>query len=902
MSNLPISGQEMRPRPPASLVETPVRSLLTSSLKQEELLAYWRQHLAHLPLLTLPTDRPFRLETEPQNQASLAFTLPEQLLETLIALSQREHVTLFTIMLAGFQLLLARYSEQKDIVVQTSGMEEGLTLVMRTDLGESLTVRELLERVRAIAVEAHAHAVPAISLHEFPLQVALHYSTHTDAHRMAHGVPEDEAPLFPARLLDLSLVMTGTVLEGTLQFNADLFDLATMQRLLGHYQVILENMAADLGQSCWQIPLLSVEELHQLLFEWNTTITAYPKDQCIHQLFEAQVARTPREVATLFQDQQLTYEELDERANQLAHYLQRLGVGPEVLVGLCVERGPEMIIALLAILKAGGAYVPLDPAYPLDRLAFLIEDARMPILLTKTGLVKQLPTSPTQLIYLDQLWEAITSERKSRLSTDTCSDNLAYVIYTSGSTGKPKGVAVTHRNVVRVVKETNYLPFTPDSVFLQLVPISFDVSTLEIWGSLLNGARLVIAPPAMPSLEDLGALLQHYQVTVLWLTAGLFHMMVENRLDGLSSVKYLIAGGDTLSAVDVQKVIQNLPACQMINGYGPTESTTLASYYRATDPGQIETTVPIGRPLANTQVYILDRYLQPVPIGVAGELYIGGDGLARCYLNRPELTSEKFLPDPFSKEPGARLYSTGDLARYRANGDIEFLGRNDDQVKVRGFRIELGEIETVLREHPAVRNGVVVARRDTSGQNQLLAYLVLDAEQGADIDNVRAFIKQRLPAYMLPAAFILLDQLPVTANGKVDRRSLPDPGEIQAEGSTEVNEARDELEEVLVEIWSSALDLKNIDIFTSFFALGGNSLLAMQMVSRVFKLFQLKVPLQRFFQRPTVSALAQVLTEIEPRPGRVRKIASVIQRVKKMTAEEKQQLLENQKQKTGDKQ
>ncbi len=661
---------------------------------------------------------------------------------------------------------------------------------------------------------------------------------------------------------------------------------------------VLEGMVADAPtQACREIPMLTDAERHQLLIEWNATTTTYPKDRCIHQIFEEQVALNPTQRAVIFGEQSLTYRELEIRANQLARYLQRLGVGPEVRVGICMERTLEVVVALLAILKAGGAYVPLDPDYPQERLIFFIEDADVPVLLTQTRLAPRLPVTCAQVICLDQIWESITQVCEERCSTAVQPENLAYVIYTSGSTGKPKGVAVTHRNVVRLVKETNYLPFTADLVFLQLASISFDASTFEIWGSLLNGARLVIPPPAIPSLEELGAILQRYQVDTLWLTSGLFHMMVENHLDELRSLKYLLTGGDVVPVADARLVIRELRGCHLINCYGPTESTTFATCYAINDPEQMGASVPIGRPIANTLVYVLDSSLQPVPVGVPGELFIGGDGVARGYLNRPELTNEKFLSNLFGQEPGGRMYRTGDLVRYRADGNIEFLGRNDDQVKIRGFRIELSEIETVLGAHLMVHSCVVVARADIQRQKQLIAYFTSSQEHNSLVDDVRAYLQQRLPAYMLPTAFVLLEQLPLTPNGKIDRQALPDPAQFQA-GASSI-EPRDALEETLAEIWSNILGCKQADIHAPFFENGGNSLLAMQMASYLFKLFHIKVPLQRFFQKLTIAELAQVLRELEPRPGQVQKIAQTMQRIRQMTPEERRQALAKKQQKRG---
>ncbi len=460
----------------------------------------------------------------------------------------------------------------------------------------------------------------------------------------------------------------------------------------------------------------------------NSQITRnQQKYKCIHQLFEAQVEQTPDAVAVVFEHESLTYRQLNSRANVLAHHLQTLGVGPEVLVGICMERSLEMIVGLLGILKAGGAYVPFDPAYPTERLRYMLEDAGVQVLLTQARLVESLPKHNARMVCLDTDIEATQQSENNPINCVT-PDNLAYVMYTSGSTGKPKGVSVIHRGVVRLVKGTEYANFSTQEVFLQLAPISFDASTFEIWGSLLNGGRLAVMPPHTPSLQELGQAIEQYQVTTLWLAAGLFHLMVDSQLSSLKNVRQLLAGGDVLSVSHVKKALQELKGCILINGYGPTENTTFTCCYALTDPTQVGNSVPIGRPIANTKVYLLDEKLQPQPIGVPGELYIGGDGLARGYLNRPDLTNEKFIPNPFSNELGERLYKTGDKARYLPDGNIEFLGRIDNQVKIGGFRIELGEIEAVLTAHPALRQAVVLAREDAPGDKRLVAYVVPNSQ------------------------------------------------------------------------------------------------------------------------------------------------------------------------------
>ncbi len=606
------------------------------------------------------------------------------------------------------------------------------------------------------------------------------------------------------------------------------------------------------------LPILKESE-NNLLIQWNYTQTDYPQQASIHQLFEAQVEKTPDAVALIFNNQHLTYRDLNNRANQLAKHLQSLGVGTETLVGICIERSLEMVVALLAILKAGGAYVPLDPGYPQERLAFMLSDTQVSILLTQKELVAKLPTHTAFVICLDTDWNTIAQNKKDNLSTSVTADNLAYVMYTSGSTGTPKGVSVIHRGVVRLVKETNYAQLTPEEVILQLAPISFDASTFEIWGCLLNGGRLVIYPPNTPSLEELGQIIQQYQVTTLWLTAGLFHLIVDEKIDALKSLRQLLAGGDVLSVPHVQKFLQTVENCQLINGYGPTENTTFTCCHPIIAPLQPDVSIPIGRPIANTQVYILDKNLQSVSIGEAGELFIGGDGLARGYLNRPDITAEKFISHSFDGNLATRLYKTGDLARYLPDGNIEFLGRIDNQVKIRGFRIELGEIEREIAQHPDVREIVVLARQDEAGEKQLTAYIVPHYNSGYTHNKLRGFLQQRLPNYMVPSAFVMLESLPLTVNGKVDRHKLPAPSRERPQLEQAYIAAQTDLERLLAGILSELLKIDRVGIDDNFFDLGATSISILQVAARVKQELGIELPAVKLFQYSTIGSLANYL-------------------------------------------
>jgi amino acid adenylation domain-containing protein len=606
------------------------------------------------------------------------------------------------------------------------------------------------------------------------------------------------------------------------------------------------------------LEVIGKAEREQLLAEWNRTQSDYPREQSIYELFERQVELTPDRTAVAFGDEQLSYAELNGRANQLAHYLRGLGVRPDTRVGVLMERSVEMVVGVLGVLKAGGAYAPLDPAYPEERLAFMIEDAKVQVMLAQERLLGALPKYQCQAVCLDSGWDEMAEQSAENPVNVARPDNLAYVIYTSGSTGRPKGVAVTHRNVVRLVKGADYARFDPDEVFLQLAPITFDASTFELWGCLLNGARLVIFPPLKPSLAELGQALRRHGVTTLWLTAGLFHQMVDDRLEDLAGVRQLLAGGDVLSPRHVERAAEELKGCQLINGYGPTESTTFACCHPVTpSDGKIGQSVSIGRPIANTSVYVLNGRSRPAPVGAAGELHIGGDGLARGYLDRPDLTAERFIPHPYSKEPGARLYRTGDLARYLPDGNLEFLGRLDDQVKLRGYRIELGEIEAALREHPGIREAVALARQDSAGEKRLVAYVVCEPEAPATVAELRSHLRRRLPDYMTPSAFGTLDELPLTPNGKVDRRALPAPDQARLDVEAAHVAPRTPAEEVIAGIWSQVLGVERVGVYDNFFELGGHSLLATQVISRVRGAFQIEAPLRSLFEGPTVAELAQ---------------------------------------------
>lgn len=854
----------------------------------ESQLAYWKnQFKTFPPHLEVPTDHP-----RPLIQAHKAFrgskrklTLSKELTQRLKELCQKEEATLFMVLLAAYQVLLHRYTGEEDIVVGSPiagrclAETESLiglfvnALALRVDLSGNPSFRELLARVKEVALGAYANQdLPFETLVKelhpdrtlarnplfqvmFVLQSESIPTLEMQGLTVSHVQVENVVANFD---LTLDAVERNGQLECLLESNADLFDDDSITRLLGHFQNLLEGIVARPQTRISELPLLSESERHQLLVEWNDTSSDYPSQSSVQALFEEQAEASPDATALMFGAETITYRELNRRANQMAHYLMQQGVGAESRVGICLDRSPGLIIGVLGILKAGGAYVPLDPGYPSARLSFMLEDAGVTLLLTEKQLRPSFQGQNIKIICVDDFAGQIAACAETDPPSDIGADNLAYVMYTSGSTGQPKGVAVTHRNIVRLVRNTNYANLTRDEVFLQFAPISFDASTFEIWGSLLNGARLALMPPGAASLEELGGALRRYQVTTLWLTAGLFHLMVDTHLDDLRGLKQLLAGGDVLSVPHVKKVVAELKDCRLINGYGPTENTTFTCCYPIDNPAAINGSVPIGRAIANSYVYVLDSHLNPSPVGIPGELYIGGDGLARGYLNQPELTASKFINDPFRNGAGKQLYKTGDLVRRRSGGELEFLGRIDNQVKVRGYRIELGEVETVLAQHASVRDVVVTVRKD-QGDKHLVAYVVPREGKTPTASELREFLRERLPSQMVPSVFVVLEELPLSANGKIDRAALPAVNGNQGAAKERCVVPQDKLELKLQRIWEKVLAVSPIGMDDNFFELGGHSLLAVRLFAQIEKSLGRNLPLATLFQAPTIRSLADVL-------------------------------------------
>src|SRR6266496_860098 len=870
-------------------------------------LAYWKQQLANAPqVLDMPIDRP-RPPMQRHQESRHPFTLSQKLTDALKALSGREGVTLYTTLVAAFQTVLYRYSGQEDLLLGTSTSvcehpeaqrSDGYcldTLVLRTDMSGNPTFRALMERVQNVVNSAIQHnnipfeqVVKALDLEQgsshHPLfQVMLSYQSQV-ANQPNRQTPlqVDEQTYISGLDLHLEINDRAEGLSGCFVYNTGLFDTSTISRMSGHWQTVLEGVVADPEQALTELPLLTQEERRLLLIEWNNTTTSYPDDQCIHQLFEAQAERSPDAVAVLFENESLTYRQLNSKANQLAHRLRSLGVGPDVLVGICLERSLEMVVGLLGILKAGGAYVPLDPTYPAERLAFMLEDAQVPVLVTQRSLLMQLPHHGIEVVCLDAK-EAEQQSTENPTSTVT-SDKLAYVIYTSGSTGRPKGVQIPHRAVVNFMLSMRQQPgLTAEDTWLAVTTLSFDIAALEIFLPLITGARLIIASQDVAtSGVALAETLARTGTTVMQATPVTWRVLLASGWQGNKELKVL-CGGEALPLDLARQLLSRVAS--LYNMYGPTETTTWSSVYEIKPE---HSSISIGRPIANTQLYLLDKQLHPVPAGVPGELFIGGDGLARGYLNRPELTAAKFIRDPVNENPAARMYRTGDLARRLPDGNIELLGRADDQVKIRGYRIELGEIETILLQFPKVREAVVIAREDTPEDKRLVAYLTTYQQTTVSLNELRRFLRDKLPDYMVPSAFMMLDKLPLTPSGKVDRRVLPAPENHRPKREPAFAEPRAGLEQTVAAIWEEVLSVKNPGVNDNFFDLGGHSLQVAQVQSRLRERVGADLPVLKLFEYPTIRSLAGFLREDKKEEPFAQKIHERTQRQRVAAARPRQ--------------
>lgn len=876
------------------------RKELPETLMRQQL-TYWKHKLGgSLPLLQLPTD--YASSSSPSFEGeSHSFILSNLKSEALKQLSQQQGVTLFMLLLTAFKTLLYRYTGLNDILVGTATAGRAHpelndligcfvnTLVLRTDLSENPTFITLLQRVRDTAIAAYAHQdVPFEKLvEELQPERDLSHSPLFQVGFAFYNVPDSSLELQGLTLspfsvetkqakldLMLSLKEVETGLRGRIEYRTDLFKATTIQRMVGHFQTLLDGILKDPEQTIDKLPLLSKQERKQLLYDWNKTQKDYPTHLCVHQLFEIQVKHIPDAIAIMFEDQLITYQELNQQANQLAHYLSNLGVKSGDRVGVCLERSPLIIVSILGIFKAGGVYVPLDPTYPQERLDFMVSDANLAVLLTETGFDPPLKFD-SFIIYLDQEQSKISQFSPLNLSLTIKPSESAYIIYTSGSTGQPKGVVLAHQGLCNLaIAQSERFAVTTESRVLQFASISFDASISEIFMTLVKGARLcLINQEIFLNYHKLIQVLQDYEITVLTLPPSVLAMLPEDKLPTLQT---LIVAGEACSG-NLVKLWSD--KCRFFNAYGPTEATvcaTIAEYTQNLDVSQTKDTqslepLSIGIPMANTQVYLLDPYLQPVPIGVIGELYIGGMGVAQGYLNRPDLTEEKFISNPFIQDYPAeklskdhidqqKIYKTGDLARYLPDGQIEFLGRIDHQVKIRGIRLELGEIEAKIRQYPPVKDCVVTVYQDDIGQH-LVAYLISQAAMSINPQQLKAYLQTYLPMFMIPAQIMVLEAFPLTPNGKVDRKALPMPTQNQALSSEKEVIPRNNLELKLTQIWEQLLNRQPISVTDDFFDIGGHSLLALQLMAIIEQEFNIELSLSILFQNGTIENLATLLRQ-----------------------------------------
>ncbi len=920
------------------------QTAMLASAQGEQLWKFWQETLAgELPLLNLPTDRPIPAVQRYRGGREYMRVDPK-IFKQIAALGKAEGATLFATLLTAFQVLLHRYTGQEEIIVGTFAdgrwdREFNATagyftnpVAIRVALRAELSFKALLAEVRQRTLMALSYqdypfpllveqlrvkrtlSHPPVFQAAFSLmgkqlkQITGFYLPDDGASQLTFGdlavepypLPHQEGAFF----LTLELSQSKDTVRGFLKYNTDLFDASTIVRMVGHFQQLLASIVANPDQSIADLPLLPPTERQQLLVDWNDTNRPYPYKQCVHRQFEAQVRRTPDAVAlVLGGDQSLTYSQLNSRANQLARHLRQLGVRPETLVGICLDRSVEMVVGLLGILKAGGAYVPLDPTFPPERLAFMIEDAQPLVLLTQEYLVDLLPlpdaagehstteTVPPHVLCWDRDWPTIAQESAENPRSGVKSEHLAYVLYTSGSTGKPKGVQIEHRALTNFLHTMSKEPgLSAQDVLLAVTTISFDIAGLELYLPLISGAKIVLADSAVAADGlQLVKLLNECEATVMQATPATWRMLLAAGWQGSPQLK-MLCGGEALPQALADQLVKK--GASLWNMYGPTETTIWSAISQVqADRPQSEAAVPIGRPIANTQLYILDAQQQPVPIGVPGELYIGGDGLARGYLNRPELTAEKFVHlrlDDTSNQPPAishqpTLYRTGDLARYLPDGTIEFLGRIDNQVKVHGFRIELGEIEAVLNQHPAVAESVVVVREEQAGDKRLVAYVVMDdrmtgwqndkmnvandpailsSPHPVILSELRDYLKTKLPDYMTPATFVFLDELPLTPNGKVDRNALPAP--VIEQRAAPMAAPQTATEATLATLWCELLGINQVGREDDFFAVGGHSLRATQLIYRVQESFAVTLSIQQLFNSPTIAGLAQAIGQAAP--------------------------------------
>ncbi len=890
-------------------------------------LSYWKGQLGGAPdVLELPTDR-VRPRIQTYNGAWQSFLIGSKTTAGLQRICRRERVTLFMALLAAFKILLSRYTGQTDVVVGTPianrnrAETEALigffvnTLVLRTDLSGDATALDVIRRVREVTLEAYEHQdlpfekivedlKPERDLSHSPLFQVMFALQNAPSGQAGPGVmmPEpadDEPPPQPypgsAKFdLTLSLTESGDMLSASFEYNTDLFEHATIGRMVGHLRTLLASIAADPERRIGELPMLTPAERRQALVDWNQTAADFPAERCLHELFDAQADRTPDATALVFGGASLTYRELDRRANQLARHLIGLGVGPGSRVGVCLERSLEMVVGVLGAFKAGAAYVPLDPTHPRDRLAFLIEDMRAPVLLTMDRHAADIPSAGAQVLRLDADWPRIAAEDDSRPHTDVTPDDVAVVFYTSGSTGKPKGTLGHGRGYVNLIQYfIKSCAIDAASRAILMTPFTFDASFKNIMAPLTVGGTLILADDFKHDMQVLIDCIARERATVTFTTPSLLYALIEatrgESYRSLSTMRALYVGGEPSDARRFREWVASPNCnCRFVHEYGPAEcSDAVTTYFPARDELLELDALPIGYPIDNAKVYVLNDALEPQPVGVPGELYIGDLCVTWGYLERPGLTADRFVPNPYAA--GERLYRTGDLVRRLPSGALEFRGRTDNQVKIRGIRIELGEIEAALQRHELVRQTIVVARADGPGDKRIVAYVVSHDGAELDVDLLRGHLRNQLPDYMMPAAFVQLDALPISPNGKIDRGALPSPDAVAREKP--FHGPRNPLEEVLAGFWADVLGLAQVDIHDDFFDLGGHSLLATQVVSRVRESFRVDLPLRRIFETPTVAELAESMLADEASGARVERTAEILLQVAAMSDDEVETML-----------
>ncbi|MCF4970659.1 amino acid adenylation domain-containing protein [Nostoc sp. CMAA1605] len=844
------------------------------------------------------------------------FQLSPSVTEKLQSVARQHHLTLNNLVQGAWGLLISRYSGENDVVfgATVSGRPATLekvdsmvgllinTLPVRLKITASTALLTWFKQLQTQALEQEQYAYCSLAEIQQMSDITGGMSLF-DSLLVFENYPVDSSKQATQKTLEIQLISCfertnypltlvinpAAQFSGRFVYDTSCFDEQTINRMIGHFQTLLTNIAANIQQKIAQLSLLSVEEEAQLIQLENHQTGDSFNYKCLHVLFEEQVNKTPDAIALTYKQKNLTYQELNHRANQLAHYLKSLGVKPEVRVGICVERSLEMVIGILAILKAGGAYVPIDPAYPTERLALILEDTQTPILLTQTHLQYRLPINHQTVVNFDTDWEIISQYSQDNLLSEVTPENLAYIIYTSGSTGTPKGTEVPHRSFTGFMFGVDYIHFDGNQVWLQHSSISWDGLTLEMWPALLYGGRCVLYPEKIPTPESLSKIIQEQKVNTLWLTSALFNLIIDQTPQSLLGVKQLLIGGESLSVDHVRRALKLLPETQIINGYGPSECTVFTCCYPI--PQQLSeniSSIPIGKPIGDRTSYILDENLHRVPVGVVGELYVGGASVARGYLNQPKLTSEKFISNPFIL--GDTIYKTGDLVRCLPDENLEFIGRIDTQVKIRGFRIELTEVEAVLIQHPDIQQVVMMVREDEPGKKFLVAYLVAQGNTPTP-KSLRNFLKEKLPDYMIPTAFVFLEALPLTPNGKVNRRALPVPEYTQRNLENDFVVPSTPIEKELATIWIEVLKLQQVGIHDNFFELGGHSLLATQAISRLREVFNLDFPLRYLFENPTIAELAQKVMEQQIEQAENDDLARILAEVDQLSEEEVTQQL-----------